>query len=134
MQQLTTWSKVKNPNLFNEDKFYCPICNEWKTGRSRFLMDLFKDKENSCYIAQLITEIKYHHFGYNWAKRIKLAPEMVGWCNCKALNIILDDENCLAFIKKQKISVDDCVKACKDINPKLKEKVLRKLGGGLVWK
>jgi hypothetical protein len=134
MAQQVIWCKPKNKNLFDEDKFWCPFCNTWKPGRSSFLAEHFKDRENTNWVAQVITEIKGTHFKYNYHKRIKQAPEMVGWCNCKALNMMLDDEICLLFIKKNKISVDDMVKACREINPKLKSKVLKKLGGGLVWK
>lgn len=127
------WPKNRNKNLFDGDKFFCPVCNQWKSGRSKFLANTFRDRENTNWLAQMIIEIKGTHFGYNYHKRIQGNEDMIPYCNRKALWILLKDVACVNFMKKNKITPDDIGKL-RDMDDKLKKKSLEVLGVKLVWK
>jgi len=127
------WPLVKNTNLFKANTFYCPFCGKFVNGRSKFLSELFKNDENANYIAQLIAEYKRKHFGFNYIKRIKEFPERSNVYNRKALYEILNNKECVEFLKKNKILPRD-VKKLQDLSEPLEKLAEKRLGVKLVWR
>ena len=122
---------TKNNNLFNNDTFYCCICGKWKP-RSEYLYKTYTKYENSCYIAQIVTEIKHFHFGFNYKRAILETPNELRNFNVRALGMLLEDKDCVKFLKQNNFTPDDFTKI-PDNTPELKKLTL-KLFGKLVWK
>jgi len=122
---------VKNNKLFNNDTFYCCLCGMWKP-RSAFLYEAYKKYENTNYITQMVTEVKHFHFGFNYKRAIQETPAELPNFNLRALTILLNNKECVTFLKENNIKPDD-INRIKEITPDLKKLTL-KLFGGIVWK
>jgi len=106
---------IKNKDLFRNTitggEFWCPMCKGWRP-RSEHLYKIFQSNENTCYVGQLVTCVKFNHFGFNYKKMITESPpekvdDLVREWNKKALGQILNDNNVVRFLQKHNISPSD---------------------------
>lgn len=124
----------KNSSLFRNTRdgaeFYCPICCTWRR-RSDYLANIYRTNEGANYIAQLITDVKTRHLGFNYRKMMKECPPekaeevSIKWSK-RALGMILNDKDVCKFLIKSGIKPED-VLATRDIGEGLTKLAKEKL-------